>query len=285
MKILAMGDFHGKFPKKLKEKCKEVDLIVSIGDYLPFSLRKEFFKYSYKKEIEVWEVIGKNKVKRAELRDIKEGDKILKQLNLLNIPVITVSGNADRAKWKDATDYKKSKWKWYEQDFFTPLIKKYPNIKCIDYSYASFGDLIFIGMARSTFPGKVKSKEYKRQRKRLDNLFKKFSKELKQKKVIFISHNVPYNTKIDLIHDENADEHAKGKNYGSKLVRRIIEKYSPLISIAGHIHESQGKDKIGETSIINTGEANREQAVLIDLDEKKGKIRKIEFYKGYKLTK
>lgn len=278
MKILAVGDFHGKFPKHLKDKCKKVDLIVGIGDYLPFSLRKEFFKYSYGKEIETWEVIGKKKVKKAELKDIKEGDKILKQLNSLNIPIITVSGNIDRAGWQEASDYKLFKWKWYKQDFFTPLINKYSNIKSIDYSYAEFGGYIFIGMARSTSPGKVKNRRYKNQRRRLEKLFNKFSKELKAKKVIFISHNVPYNTKIDLITAKEAHKKAKGKHYGSKLVRRIIEKYQPLISIAGHIHESQGKDKLGKTIIVNTGEANKGQAVLIDIDENKGKVRTVKFW-------
>jgi Icc-related predicted phosphoesterase len=278
MKILAIGDFHGKLPKDLKEKCKKIDLIVSIGDYPPFSLRKEFFKHSYGKEIELWEVIGKKKVKKAELKDIKEGDKLLKKLNSLNIQIITVSGNIDRTKWRDAADYKKSKWKWSEQDFFTPLIKKYSNIKDIDYSYAKFKDYVFIGMARSTFPGKIKSRRYKNQRRRLEKLFNRFSKELENNKVIFVSHNVPYNTKIDLITAKEAHKKAKGKHYGSKLVRRIIEKYQPLISIAGHIHESQGKDKIGKTVIINTDEANKEQAVLIDIDENNSKIRSIKFF-------
>lgn len=42
MKILAIGDFHGKFPEKLKKKIgkEKPDLIVSIGDYIPFYYRK-----------------------------------------------------------------------------------------------------------------------------------------------------------------------------------------------------------------------------------------------------
>jgi predicted phosphodiesterase len=33
MKILAIGDFHGKFPAKLKKEARKVDLILSTGDY------------------------------------------------------------------------------------------------------------------------------------------------------------------------------------------------------------------------------------------------------------
>lgn len=195
MKILAIGDFHGKFPEKLKEKIKDVDLIISIGDYMPFSLRKQFFKHAYRSDKELWEILGKEAIKKAELKDIKEGEKILKFLNKQTAPVITVSGNLDRAKWKDATDYKLPQWKWVDQDFFTPLVRKFENIKCFDYSYIRVRNYVFIGMARSTFPGKVKSKEYKRQRKILEKLFKKFNKENKDNRVIFVSHNVPYNTK------------------------------------------------------------------------------------------
>ena len=35
MKILIIGDFHGKFPEKLKKiaKRKDIDLVVSVGDH------------------------------------------------------------------------------------------------------------------------------------------------------------------------------------------------------------------------------------------------------------
>ena len=42
MKLLAIGDFHGKFPKKLRNKIKSEnpDLILSLGDFIPFSYSK-----------------------------------------------------------------------------------------------------------------------------------------------------------------------------------------------------------------------------------------------------
>ena len=44
MKILAIGDFHGKFPAKLQKLAKSVDLVISIGDYKPWRLKKIFLK-------------------------------------------------------------------------------------------------------------------------------------------------------------------------------------------------------------------------------------------------
>ncbi len=40
MKILAIGDFHGKFPVELKKLVKEVDLILSVGDYPSWEFKK-----------------------------------------------------------------------------------------------------------------------------------------------------------------------------------------------------------------------------------------------------
>lgn len=80
------------------------------------------------------------------------------------------------------------------------------------------------------------------------------------KKCIFSFHAPPYRTKIDVAPNLTKDlrmESGLGaapfQNVGSKAVRTIIEKYQPLISVHGHIHESPGKDKIGNTFCFNAG--------------------------------
>ena len=40
---------------------------------------------------------------------------------------------------------------------------------------------------------------------------------------------------------------------GSPAVREVLEKYQPLVSLHGHIHESAGTRKIGTTVAINPG--------------------------------
>jgi uncharacterized protein len=40
---------------------------------------------------------------------------------------------------------------------------------------------------------------------------------------------------------------------GSKAVRAAIERYQPLVSLHGHIHESRAVNKIGRTTSINPG--------------------------------
>jgi len=36
-------------------------------------------------------------------------------------------------------------------------------------------------------------------------------------------------------------------------VRKIIEKYQPLLALTGHIHESRGLVNMGRTTVINPG--------------------------------
>jgi Icc-related predicted phosphoesterase len=40
---------------------------------------------------------------------------------------------------------------------------------------------------------------------------------------------------------------------GSTAVRKIIEKYKPLLALTGHIHESRGLVNLGRTTVINPG--------------------------------
>jgi uncharacterized protein len=60
---------------------------------------------------------------------------------------------------------------------------------------------------------------------------------------------------------------------GSTAVRAAIERYQPLLSLHGHIHESKGAIKIGKTLSINPGSAYEEgmlMGAIIQLDPRKG---------------
>jgi len=279
MKILVIGDFHGKFPMKLKKEAKKIDLIVSLGDFSPWTLIKDFFKHCYKTDKDLWEVVGKTKYKKSRIKDMKKGKEILKQLNELPVPVVSVLGNYDHPA-DDVSDMRKPqgqkywKWDWERRNYFQKLIKTYKNIHYIDYKTFKFKDLVFVGARGHSFPGKVKSKAYKRHREILDKLFRKYKKS----SIIFVTHIVPYNTKLDKITFKNADKKVKGKHYGSKLIKRIISRWQPMLNVSGHMHENQGKCKIGKTLVINPGAAQDGQAVLIDIDEEKRRVRKIKFY-------
>jgi len=77
---------------------------------------------------------------------------------------------------------------------------------------------------------------------------------------IFNLHCPPYNTNLDLAPKLTRDlrpvviaGQVIYEHVGSKAVRRVIEKYQPLIGLHGHIHESGGMDRIGKTVVVNPG--------------------------------
>ncbi|MDO8508822.1 MAG: metallophosphoesterase [Nanoarchaeota archaeon] len=277
MRFLVIGDFHGDFPERLIKliKKEKIELVVSNGDYFPFHYRRLWFKYSYRKERELWEIIGKKKYKELVIKDLKMGERALKKLNDMGVPAITVVGNVDYSRGNDQYDFKNSKrnWKWDDQDFFSKIILKYKNISRFDYSFFKFNDYTFIGASGGSSPGDVKSKAYRKSKRKLDELFIKFKKENKKGKVIFVSHNVPFNTRLDKITWKDAEKSVKGKHYGSKLVRRIIEKYQPVLAFGGHIHESWGKDRLGKTEIVNPGAIHEGKYAIVDINGKKRKIK------------
>ncbi len=84
---------------------------------------------------------------------------------------------------------------------------------------------------------------------------------------IFVTHAPPHGTKTDLL--------PSGEHAGSTSLRQVIEKYQPTINICGHIHESRGTDRIGQTMVVNPGKMDEGYACLINIpedDEKKDSI-------------
>ena len=312
MKILVIGDLHGRKPRI---HFKDFDCIIQVGDVCDDSkispYIKEWFKLLKKEEISMTDEdfiiskIGKKNFKRYERESLKKGKEILKYLDSFGKPIFMVAGNWDQSygpskiKNLDKSDYNymKAFYDWYLGDKInSKLIKGLKNIKdCMHRNHESFG-VNFLGYGLSSggenlrrgnsIKLNVSKNEFEKLRKSLGKIFNKLSVAYKKRNkkfpTIFISHDIPYNTKLDVVKDKKS--YAYKKHLGSYTARRFCEKYQPLLCIGGHVHEGKGKDKIGKTTVINAG-FGKDANVLIDLDEKRGKIRKIEFYKGYKKAK
>lgn len=70
------------------------------------------------------------------------------------------------------------------------------------------------------------------------------------KKTIFVIHTPPYDTKLDMVFNRTRIKHV-----GSVAVRHFIERYQPLATLHGHVHESAGIEKIGRTICVNPGQS------------------------------
>jgi uncharacterized protein len=95
------------------------------------------------------------------------------------------------------------------------------------------------------------------------------------RKLVMMAHVPPYDSGLDtapllspsLRPTVSAGDVLRGP-VGSTGVRKAIEKFKPVLGVHGHIHESAGERKIGETLCVNAGsEANHGllRGYLIDL--------------------
>ncbi len=282
IELLVIGDLHGNKPKI---HYKNFDAIIAPGDFCSDASRKYMFQALRERlqnpdsKVEWYDLIGKEKAKNLIKKSLSDGRKILEKLNYLNIPIYIVPGNWDWTKDKD------SDWNFLKQDHYKTLVKGLPNIIDVHHKIVKIDDYQIIGHGISSGPEYPQYKEelknlkpkelikkkaeYNIDFKKISSLFKKASKP-----IIFLSHNVPFNTPIDKITNKESPRY--GYHYGSLIARKIIDKYHPLICIGGHMHEHFTKCKIGKTTAINSGFGSNVN-VLIELSG--NKIKKIEFHK------
>jgi uncharacterized protein len=116
-------------------------------------------------------------------------------------------------------------------------------------------------------------------RVRIDNLVKDVAD---RQRSIFNFHAPPYGSNLD-----NAPKIGEDMRYvsggqalipvGSKAIRDAILEYGPALSLHGHIHEGRGAVKLGRTLAVNPGSTYEDgvlQAAIVDLDEKKGEVKR-----------
>lgn len=280
MKFLLCGCFHGKVPRNLISAAKKekVNYILSTGDFYNYDyFRRLIFRYP--KETQgadeaLKKIIGRKKYYKLLRKFNLSGIKTLKRLNSINIPILTAYGNnddSDKAPWHEYKDKKKK-----SLDF---QIKKFKNIKLIDYDFKKINDyfIYFVGVK---FPRKSKKSSYKgfspykvglEEAKKLNKFFKKVN----PRKVILISHEPPLNTKFDKV--INKESFHNNEHVGDYVIKDVIKKYKPFIHVSGHMHEHQGKLYLGRTLLISHGSAQFGKFALLELEN--NKIKKLKFYK------
>ncbi len=124
----------------------------------------------------------------------------------------------------------------------TPAVMKklcsfYDNITYLNKKLAKVGDFYFLGFS---------SEGFSRTDEELEEYGKKIKKELRGKKLVFVTHAPPYKTKLDIIGKEHC---------GNKTITAFIKSNPNIVlHICGHFHETSGdEDMIGSTKTINPG--------------------------------
>jgi len=280
MKILIIGDLHGAMPKV---HFKKFDAIIAPGDFCSDKGIREYLMIAYRKFLKGhdtypwWEIAGKKKARIMIQKSLKAGRKILERLNSYDVPVYVIPGNWDFVHEDDD-------WSFLDKNYYREyLIKGLKNVHDCHKKVLRAGEYYIIGYGLVNGPEllkyrhytNIKKKSYVKNEKRYKRLVIEYDKRFRKakKNIIFISHNVPYNTPLDKI--VNKGNPMNGLHYGSNLARDMIEKHKPLICIAGHMHEHYGTCKIGKTMVLNSGFGG-EKNTLLELRD--GKIKDIKFY-------
>ena len=235
MKILAIGDPHGKLPKNLNGiiKKNKIDVIICVGDY-GFTPNKPWLEESWKG------------IKRKFIDDSYKN--VVDKFCSYGLPVLTLRGNMYQCGGKRFADkiLKKNK----------NLINKFIGKQNIKGQNFVFFDVLY---ESSTLNDKVKIDQFTRNKMKSNNSReKRLNKLLKENSnAILIAHNPPYGF-VDKAHD--------GKHVGSKILLNAIKKHQPKLVLCGHIHEAKGKAKIGKVPVYNLGW--HEDYAIFDVGEK-----------------
>jgi len=279
MKILALADFHGKFPKKIKNRIKneEFDLVVGLGDYTGLPAWRPIVLAQLnagKKGEEIpsgEDILGKKRYKALLKKDFQAGLEILRKLNRLGKPCIIIFGNGD----------------WYKSFFndvgknYEKYVGKMKNIKQINYGKTKFGGITFVGFGGyMDIESYFNKREWKsedaeqikvrltRHEKSKKNLFKILRKTKGER--MFLFHYPPKGV-FDIIYGGKSNPMG-GKSAGVGFFTEAIRKYKPKLVLTGHMHEYQGMKKLAGSFVINPGDAERGRAAIVDTESLKVKF-------------
>ena len=237
MKLLIIGDFHGKFPEKLKKEVKrnKVDLIIGLGDYSGIPEWKPIVMKRLKAAKEgreipsAEEIIGKKRFKQLLKKDFELGKKVLYNLNKLE-KGFYIFGNGDDEWYKYPFDKKVDSVKRININF----LKKLKNLKNINYKKTNFMGLNIIGFGgymdidayfdKNGFKGAENKEQLRgriRRRKKAKEKFFSLLKNIKGKK-IFVLHYPPKGF-FDIIRDIKSNP-MNGKSAGISFCIEAIKK-------------------------------------------------------------
>lgn len=289
VKILVIGDFHGKFPSGLKKEAKNVDFIISLGDYYGMSgwddYLIEMFK-SFKNNTGYLlpeKYYGEKKYERLEKNAYVNMKKILLDLSNLRRPVYTIMGNYDYSLYK--FPFEKNIVSDDQKDF-TKWFKDLKSIKSFNYRIKKINGVEFLGFGgymddEFHLPNRNKKNLNDREverLKRFDKTKKKFFNLVSKMKYrgIFVLHYPP-SGKFGKVADKRNPY--VGEDVGIRFFRDAIKKERPYFVLCGHMHEHQGMVKMYGVPVISVGCASEGKGCVVDFDFEKRKLVDVKFIK------
>ncbi|MFH1917904.1 MAG: metallophosphoesterase [Nanoarchaeota archaeon] len=259
MKILVIGDPHGEIGKIKEIPIKNVDLILVTGDIGKADLaRKHSFENSDRKKKGLpKKEYGKKEEREAYTEIYNSTVGILKYLSK-HSPVYTLLGNvATMTDYQMKLEERKSGLKL---PYMRSAIDRIKDVNIVINNLRNINGLR-IGFLEyfidTCWVREFKLRDYKKMLKRARKQTDKARRILKRfgKVDILVCHQPPYGYLDKVTGKYGAPKFYRGKHAGSKVILDYIKKHQPKYVFCGHIHEGEGKAKIGKTEVYNLGVA------------------------------
>lgn len=260
MKILAVGDPHGDIKKVKKISKKGIDLVLITGDVGKADFARKFYFDNLKRKEKG---LSEKKYTKVETKKVYSEihDSTIKILKYFceKIPTYSILGNVGNNMIRNAKVRKDEEKYKIKLPYLRKSLEKLKNFHLVKNRVRNIGG-IRIGFLEY-FNDICWDKEFGiKDKKKL----KKVRKEtLKSKKIlknfgsldILVCHQPPYGYLDKVSLKYNPPKSWVGKHAGSKVILDYVKKHQPKYVFCGHIHEGEGKTKIGKSWIYNLGVA------------------------------
>lgn len=255
MRILVIGDPHGDLEKVKTIPLRNIDLILLTGDLGRANLmRKMSFENIKSKRQGLGEKeFSPRQRKQAFMEAYSSSVEVVKYLARFS-QVYTIYGNVESS---NSETKKESKEIGLSLPYLTDALNNIFGVKVINNKIVNFRGVRIGGLDYFVDTNWVREFKPSNYRERLKSA-KKGTDKAKQflsrseDLEILICHQSPYGY-LDKVTAKFAPRHWKGKHAGSKIIVNYIEKHQPKYVFCGHIHEGEGKAKIGSTQVYNLG--------------------------------
>jgi Icc-related predicted phosphoesterase len=145
-----------------------------------------------------------------------------------------------------------------DQDFIGDLLSQARAIENCDEQIVDWGSyqILSLGYSNPTTWDSPRELGEEELAERIDGLVQRLDGT---RQAIFNLHPPPHDTGLDSAPELKEDlslaggAHARMVPVGSHAVRSVIERYGPVLSLHGHIHESRGSARIGPTLALHPG--------------------------------
>lgn len=260
MKILAVGDPHGDMKKISKIPKKDIDLVLCTGDVGKADFARKFhFGNVRRKQQGLEELEYGGKINKKVYMQIYESSlEVWKYLSRI-APTYSILGNVGMNMvydWKMKKEEKKYGIKLPSLRKGINKIKNFyfvrnvvRNIRGLRVGFLEYFDDVCwykeFGIKEKKKIGKAKKETVKAKR-----ILENFGAV-----DILICHQPPFGYLDKVSGKWGAPKAYVGKHAGSKVILDYVKKYKPKYIFCGHIHEGEGKAKIGKSEIYNLGVA------------------------------